>query len=331
MLEVKKIDDKIKWNNFLLNQPTQAGIFLQSAEWLDFQETVGHKTLRLAAKDEQQNISSLCGIIENKLPFHKKNFYIPRGPIESSKYNVSSILYENLLKETLRLAKQENAIFIRVEPSNTQSKIQNTKYKIQNTLHVQPEHTLVLELEKSEDDLLAAMHEKTRYNIRLAEKKNLVLKNGNLEDFWKLMKETTARDKFRPHPKKYYETMLGKINGDGKKEMRVELKIVYSGDMPLAAAIIGYFGDTATYLHGASSHEYRNLMAPYFLHWEIIKEAKKLGYKFYDFWGIDEKKWPGVTRFKKGFGGFEINYPGTFDLPINKFWYKIYNLTKKIF
>lgn len=329
MSEVKIIDDKIKWNNFLLNQPTQTGIFLQSAEWLDFQEKLGHEIYRLGMT-EGGEMSVLCGIIENKLPFNKKNFYIPRGPIENSEHQVSSILYENLLKEITQLDKQKNTVFIRLEPPNIQSKILNTKYKIQNTSHAQPEHTLVLDITKSEDELLSGMHEKTRYNIRLAEKKNLVLKDGALEDFWKLMEETTKRDGFRPYPKSTYEKMIKSISGDGKTGMRAELKIVYFENTPLAAAIVGYFGDTVTYLHGASSHEYRNLMAPYFLHWKIIGEAKKLGYKFYDFWGIDETKWPGVTRFKKGFGGFEINYPGTFDLPISKLWYKIYNLARKI-
>ncbi|MFZ5364316.1 MAG: lipid II:glycine glycyltransferase FemX [Patescibacteria group bacterium] len=325
---IERINDKKVWNDFLLNQPTQTGIFLQSSEWLDFQETAGHKIWRLAVMDNQK-ISSLCGIAETNLPFGKKYLYLPRGPIESSESLVSSILYEELIKKISQLSKK--SIFFRFEPLTAQSKIQNTKYKIQNTNPVQPEHTLVLDLAKSEDELLAAMHEKTRYNIRLSEKKNLVLKTGNIEDFWKLIEATTARDKFSSHPRKYYETMLKKISGDGKTGMRVELKIVYFENAPLAAAIVGYFGDTVTYIHGASSNENRNLMAPYFLHWQIILEAKNLGYKFYDFWGINEKKWPGVTRFKKGFGGFEITYPGTFDLPINKFWYTIYNLARKIF
>jgi lipid II:glycine glycyltransferase (peptidoglycan interpeptide bridge formation enzyme) len=69
-------------------------------------------------------------------------------------------------------------------------------------------------------------------------------------------------------------------------------------------------------------------MAPHLLHWEIIRQAKQLGYHFYDFWGIDEKKWPGLTRFKKGFGGKIIEYPGTFDLVFNKFWYQLYRLGK---
>ncbi len=316
MPEVKIIDDKTKWNNFLLNQPTQTGIFLQSAEWLDFQEKSGRKIYRLGLFDEQKNVQAACGVIQNLLPLGKKYFYIPRGPIGEP---------TALTDEIKKIAQKEGAVFLKIEPP--------AELPLPNSFRagsVQPRQTLVLDLKKSGDELLSAMHEKTRYNIRLAEKKTLVLKNGVIEDFWKLMEETTARDKFHAHPKKYYEKMLENVSGDGKNEMRVALKVVYFENHPTAAALVGYFGDTATYLHGASSHEYRNLMAPYFLHWEIIKETKNLGYKFYDFWGIDEKKWPGVTRFKKGFGGFEINYPGTFDLPINKTWYTIYNLAKKI-
>jgi peptidoglycan pentaglycine glycine transferase (the first glycine) len=320
MFLVKIIDDKSQWNNFLLSQPTQTGIFLQSAEWLDFQETMEHKIYRFGLTDNTGALQSVCGFILNNLFLNKKYFYIPHGPIGKP---------EELIDEVIKIAKKENLIFIRLEPLNNYT-LPVTHYGLSEVKHVQPKHTLALNLAKSEEELLAAMHEKTRYNIRLAEKKNLVLKNETFENFWKLMEETTGRDKFRSHPKKYYAAMLKEIKGNGKNEMRTELKIVYYENQPLAAAIVGYFGDTATYLHGASSHEYRNLMAPYFLHWEIIKESKKLGYRFYDLGGIDEKKWPGVTRFKKGFGGFEINYLGTFDLPVSKLWHKIYCLAKKI-
>jgi len=317
MFEVKKIDDNIKWNNFLLNQPTQTGIFLQSEEWLAFQEKLGRKIYRLGLVDEENNLGAICGVIQNPLPLGKKYFYVPRGPVGKP---------EVLIDEVKKTAQKDGGIFLKIEPP-----VEISLPSLLRTGPLQPRQTLILDLTKSEEELIAAMHEKTRYNIRLSEKKNLILKTGTADNFWKLMEETTKRDEFRAHPKKYYEKMLEGIAGDGKNKMRVELKIVYLNGTPLATAIIGYFGDTATYFHGASSYEYRNLMAPYFLHWEIIKEAKKLGYKYYDFWGIDEKKWPGVTRFKKGFGGFEISYPGTFDLPINKLWYKIYNLAKKLF
>ena len=88
--------------------------------------------------------------------------------------------------------------------------------------------------------------------------------------------------------------------------------------------------NTAYYLHGAMDREYKSLMAPYFMHWEIIKKLKVEGCKLYDFWGIDAKKWPGVTRFKLGWGGDQKEYPGSFDLVISKFWYFIYGLARKI-
>lgn len=99
--------------------------------------------------------------------------------------------------------------------------------------------------------------------------------------------------------------------------------------MPIAGALTLTYGDTAYYLHGAMDREYRNLMAPHFMHWEIMKLYKHEGFGYYDFWGIDARKWPGVTRFKLGFGGREIEYPGSFDLPISKFWYVVYTMARK--
>jgi lipid II:glycine glycyltransferase (peptidoglycan interpeptide bridge formation enzyme) len=94
-----------------------------------------------------------------------------------------------------------------------------------------------------------------------------------------------------------------------------------------------YCGDTATYLHGASSNDARNLMAPYALHWAIIRHAKDKGCSRYDLWGIsDDPKsgWAGITRFKRGWGGKEVCAPGTFDLPISNFWYNVYRLARRM-
>ena len=101
-------------------------------------------------------------------------------------------------------------------------------------------------------------------------------------------------------------------------------------DKPIAGAILLTYGDTVYYLHGAMDRDYKSWMAPYLMHWEIIKWAKKQGYHYYDFWGIDTSRWPGVTRFKLGFGGQQVEYPGSFDMPISKFWYFAYNLAGRI-
>ena len=103
----------------------------------------------------------------------------------------------------------------------------------------------------------------------------------------------------------------------------------------VAANIMCFFGDTANYLHGASSNKHRDVMAPHLLQWKAVCDAKKDGFKYYDFWGIapnDDPKhgWAGVTRFKKGFGGEQVNYPGTFDMVVSKKWYLIYKVFRFI-
>jgi len=322
--------EKELWNDFAANYPT--GSVLQSYEWGELKACFGWRPIRLVL-EEAGKIVAGAAILKKEIPYINHSlYYAPRGLlVDFTKRDQLHDLLEAIEKE----ADRDHAISLKIDPEVSAfdaivtGNLRNAGF-IRAAKQIQPRATFIINLDRPLDELLAGFEEKTRYNIRLAEKKNLVLKTGVLEDFWKLMEETTARDKFHAHPKKYYEKMLEKLAGDEKNKMRVKLKVAYFENQPTATAIVGYFGDTATYLHGASSHEYRNLMAPYFLHWEIIKEAKNLGYKFYDFRGIDGAKWPGVTRFKKGFGGFEINYPGTFDLPINKLWYTIYNLARKI-
>jgi lipid II:glycine glycyltransferase (peptidoglycan interpeptide bridge formation enzyme) len=194
---------------------------------------------------------------------------------------------------------------------------------IRRSLDVQVSKTIILDLSKTEDKLLKEMHQKTRYNIRLAEKKGVKIREaaeGEFEKFWELMSQTVNRDGFRLHEKDYYEKM---IEVDGVKLFlgEAENKILCSG-------IFSFFGDTAVYLHGASSNENRELMAPHILQWELARRAKALGFKYYDFFGVDEKKWPGVTRFKRGFGGKEVNYPGTFDVIFDIFKYDGYKVLR---
>jgi lipid II:glycine glycyltransferase (peptidoglycan interpeptide bridge formation enzyme) len=112
--------------------------------------------------------------------------------------------------------------------------------------------------------------------------------------------------------------------------MKVDLVMAYDKEKPIAGAIMMTYGDTCYYLHGASDYEHRSLMAPYALHWENIKYLKKNNIKYYDFWGIDAKKWPGVTRFKLGWGGDTKENPGSFDFVVSRVWYLVYSLARKI-
>jgi lipid II:glycine glycyltransferase (peptidoglycan interpeptide bridge formation enzyme) len=225
---------------------------------------------------------------------------------------------------------------------------------------VQPKNTLILDITKPEEDLLKEMKPKTRYNIRLAGKKELRIKNYELrmdnkiffkekfEEFWGLVKETSARDKFRAHNKNYYWKMMESLNGDKTKSdtascrLRAKLYLAEYDNEIVAANIVLYFGDLAVYLHGASSNKHRNVMAPYLLQWRQILDAKNAGCQKYDFWGIARSQkslksikskvndWSGITRFKKGFGGKEKNYIGAYDLIFRRREYELYKFVKKI-
>jgi len=350
-VDVSEITEKKMWNTFVAKHGPKSGAFLQSWEWGEFQKKFGRKIWRLGIM-ENTVLAGTAQIIKCPLPFRRSYLYCPRGPIINSELRITD--YELLIEKIKETAQKENTIFFRCEPT---LELQATSpacpayrtgrrqagYKLQKTTPIQPPQTLLLDLTKSEGDLLAAMHHKTRYNIRLAERHGIAIHRTRLTDpemlkedfeiFWNLLSKTSGRDGFRPHPKNYYWQILNTLIPQPAGSTPTPNVALYSAkyqNKTLATNLIMFFGETVTYLHGASSEEDRNVMAPYLLHWHIIKEAKRLGYKFYDFWGIDETKWPGVTRFKKGFSGIEVAYLGTFDLPINKTWHKIYCLAKKI-
>ena len=343
-------NEQSEWNDFVLQN---GGSFLQSFEWGEFQESLGRKVWRI------KNDFFQALIIQHRLPFGRSYLYCPRGPIIT---NNTQQTINNFLEEIKKIVKQEGAIFLRVDPEwgIEDGNILNKFGFRKSFKEIQPKRTLILDLVKSENDILAEMHQKTRYNIRVAERHGIKILNPkseirkksqiqnpndqNFETFWKLLQQTAKRDKFRPHPEEHYQKLLkilseveppkevgppdivltlGDPTSQNKKAIAKLFLADYQGKV-IAVNILIFFGKRATYLHGASDFEYRNLMAPYLLHWQQILEAKKLGCSEYDFWGIDEKKWPGLTRFKKGFGGKELEYIGAWDLVFDKKLYQVY-------
>jgi len=308
--------------------------FLQTIEWLNFQKEVGHKVWRfLSASSGQVNDGPIrANIIKYKLPFGKSYLYIPHGP-EINFDNIKSGLKNelaNFIKYLKDLAREEGAIFIKIEPlSDVVMELLHVKRMRRSNKQIQPYKTVVLDLTLPEEHLLGKMHTKTRYNIKVAEKHAIIIKSSqDVNEFWKLMQKTTKRDRFSSHPKVYYQKLMDHFNHD---DMKVDLVMAYHNNKAVAGAILMTHGDTCYYLHGASDYEYRAMMAPYALHWDIIKYLKNNGVKYYDFWGIDAIKWPGVTRFKLGWGGDQKEYPGSFDLVISRLWYFGYSLARRIF
>jgi len=283
--------------------------FLQSDIWADFQSSLNRKTWRV---DDVL-------VIKHNLPLHRNYLYSPHLYFLS--FNEQSRFGEWLEKIRI-IAKKEDAIFLKLEFKDSIDKESLKKFKFKKSTNIQFQKTIILDVTKSGQELLRQMHQKTRYNIRLTEKKGIEIKKGSryFDNFWKLLKDTAKKGGFHTHLKEHYRKMLN-IPG-------VELFVAIYNKKIIVANIVMFYKETAIYLHGASDYQYRNLMAPYLLQWQQILEAKERGCSEYDFWGIDEKKWPGVTRFKRGFGGKEIVYPGAYDLVFQPTWYRIYKLAK---
>lgn len=340
--------------------------FLQSHDWTLFQESLGRKSLHFnffMEKDIPPDDKMVANFYFYKLPLFGGYWYCPRGPIGGG------AALEIFLKDFSNFSKnfsnsKPKPLFVRMEfchPHTEElvSKIKNLGFeKAPHTM--QPEKTSILNLALSEEDLLKVMQSKTRYNIKVAQKNNIEVRElDSIEPFLELLHETSSRNKFHLHPDSYYGRLFSFFSGSEKpiganphtlpqnkepnghanpdqnigdkilnsaKGVGVKIFGAFLGNTLLAADMVIFYGKRATYLHGASSSDHRNLMAPYLLHWEIMKNAKKSGFSEYDLWGIDEKKWPGATRFKEGFGGKEVEYIGSYDFSINNIGYKIYKI-----
>ncbi|MBI5793858.1 peptidoglycan bridge formation glycyltransferase FemA/FemB family protein [Candidatus Uhrbacteria bacterium] len=300
--------EKNAWNRFVLEHGPRSGRFLQSWEWGECQQAMG-ETVRREVYEEQGKVAGVGQWIDRKVPLFGGYRFCPKGPIGP-----------------MRLTSDQ--MFLRVEPQ-TDEFLSHAK----KSIDVNPAHTLITDLRQSEDELLAHMHEKTRYNIRVATRHELVidLHHGSLDDVWPLFRETSQRGSFRLHIKQYYESMLQNLQGSS---CSVFCAVAQTSGAPLAATIMVDFGDTRTYLHGASSNGHRNFMAPYLLHWELMRDAKSCGQRFYDWWGVAPQSappnhpWTGISRFKRGFGGEEVASPGTYDIVHQPFRYQLYSLSR---
>lgn len=325
------------WDGFLLRHSPES--FLQSFAWGEFQIAAGHAVRRFAL-GEGTEILAVASIVEYRLPLGFCYWYLPRGPVVASQLPAEkrNAIWSHLLGQIRSAAKKQRVIFLRLDPalvveSGTASEISAERLGLQLVSgSVQPKDTLVLDLTKKEEELLADMKPKTRYNLRLAEKKGVQViategSGPDFEDFWRLMEETSARDGIVSHPRSYYARMLRTLNA-AEGALRCRLYLAKFEGKVIAANIVLHFGTYAVYLHGSSSDAQRNLMAPYLLQWRQIMDAKGAGCRIYDFWGITvdnaNPRWAGITRFKKGFAGEEVSYAGVYDLPLRQFAYALY-------
>jgi len=321
-----------KWDTFVKHQAADFGL-LQAWSWGEFQEGLSKFFFRLAVVDEKSNILAVAQVIKIDLPLAKNYLYIPRGPILLRDDKLNQKLLELLFTEIKKLASSEGAIFLRLDPAWEDSQInQQTLSKLGFIFQgqVQPKQTLIIDLTKSEKTLLAEMKPKTRYNIKVAEKHQIAIDSGPdyFDDFWRLNFQTYGRHRLKSHRRHYFKTLIDILGRSGKSPITLWVA-QYQGRV-IAAQIMAKFNDWSVYLHGASDYNYRSKMAPYLLQWQVIRGAKKAGCQYYDFWGVDQIKWPGLTRFKKCFSPATdfTTYLGAWDEVYRRFWYNIYKVFK---
>jgi lipid II:glycine glycyltransferase (peptidoglycan interpeptide bridge formation enzyme) len=298
---------------------------LQSIEWGKFREKTGVKVVRI--NDLQLTI--------HPIPHTKYTIgYLPRGPLPT----------KEIIHKLKQIGKSENCILIQLEPNIIDT--EGSKAEIKNLGLISAAHplltkcTFILDLTKSEEELLKNMHPKTRYNIRVAEKKGVKItednSNKSFEAYLKLTKETTRRQKFYAHSENYHRLMWESLKTQNPEGLTARLFTAIYNNEILVAWIVFVLGDTLYYPYGASSSNYREVMASNLMMWEVIKFGKKLGLKQFDMWGAmgpnpDTKDpWYGFHRFKEGYGGKLTEFIGSFDLVINRKMYIAYQIVDKL-
>jgi len=334
-MKLQEITDQKAWDAFVSAQPYAQ--FSQSWAWGELQRARGREVKRFMVVEGEQGTRNkgqvACQFVRQPGKFGLGYWFATRGPVFGTE-DVEK--QKELMRAILHCVQNDKrfggfTLFSRFEPAIVH-RVDLTSLGFVRTHSMSPATTLDIDLRKSEEELLADMHPKTRYNIRVAQKHGVTVRLAKSEEdvqaFLRLMVETAERDGIVSQPLAYLRLTYEMLSKHGICRLRLA---EYQGNI-LAANMDVLYGDTYTYLHGASSSEHRNVMAPYLLQWEAIQTARAEGHHFYDFWGCNPEdendpyfkpRWQGITRFKRGWGGRITDYAGTWDLPR---WPSVYRM-----
>jgi len=323
----------------LVNHP------LQSWEWGEFKASQGAVVRRFGIF-QKNKLKGGFQVFFHRLPGTSFTVgYFPRGPLPT----------QSMIKKIFSVAKKEKALLVRFEPDLNWRYWQNNRGKLSPTptrerkialakmgLRKAPRsvldpYTFVLNLRLSEEKILANMHHKTRYNIRLARRKGVTVKEESnqtgLAIFIRLLfEETVKRQGFYLHNPEYFRKLWRILSPAGMVRI---LLASYKGDV-LAAWMLFKWKDTLYYPYGASSSRLRQVMASNLICWEAIRLGKKLGCRYFDLWGglgpqaDPSHPWYGFHRFKLGYGGDLVEKVGSWDLVVNPYLYPVYNTAEKL-
>jgi len=335
-MNISEINSKAEWDDFVIK--TDPDSFLHSWNWGGVNKNTGEKIWRLGFFDGEK-IEAAVLII--KVKARRGTFlFVPHGPIVADEKNMIKII-EELKTYLVKLGKKEKAAFVRISPLLLKSEenlqiFRDLDFRDAPIHMMHPEKTWILDIGKDEETLMREMKKNHRNLIRRAEKDGVTIEMSDSEEslkaFYDIHMETVERHHFVPFSYEYIKSEMEAFRRDDRIKIfnaRYEGKIISS-------AIVVFYGDEAFYHHGASSSEYARVPSSYLALWEAICEAKRRGIRKFNFYGIvdDNPKhpWFGLSRFKKGFGGYEVNLVHCQDLPLNWKYYITYfiELIRKI-
>ncbi len=321
-MEIKILSENIdpKIYNLSVSHP------LQSYEWGEAKKSIGNKIIRIS----DSNTNYLMTI--HNIPHTSyKIGYIPRSPM----------LSEGLISYLIDYCQRHKIIYIKIEPyiklSEADSKIYDSyQGKIIKSPHpLFPEWTNILDITISEEELLKKMKPKTRYNINLAIRKGVVVREESGEKgfaiFSKLYFETCERQKYYGHSEEYHRKVW-----EALKNSIAHIIIAYFNNEPLAAYELFHFGKGIYYPYGGTSETHRNLMGANLIMWEAIRLGKRLGAEYFDMWGSlapsydTNHDWSGFTKFKEGYGGNFTHLIGSYDIIADRLLYNSMNFLHRI-
>ncbi|MFY9365982.1 MAG: peptidoglycan bridge formation glycyltransferase FemA/FemB family protein [Brevefilum fermentans] len=302
---------------------------LQTRPWGELKSAYGWKPYYV----QNQDLGAL--VLFRRLPLGLSIGYLPRGPVGNGDWAA-------FWTEIDALCRKERAVFLRVEPDIWEPLPPGFAQErmpgfVQAHQTIQPPRTILIDLQQDDDALLKSMKPKTRYNIRLAQRKDVIVQpSDDIGSFHRMMLTTGERDAFGVHSRDYYQRaydIFAPLDA-------CALLIAEFRGQPLAGLMVFAHGSTAWYFYGASTNEERNRMPSYLLQWEAIQWAKRKGCTVYDLWGVpdyaeeeleeafldrSEGLW-GVYRFKRGFGGQLCRTIGAWDKVYQPLLYKLYQL-----
>jgi lipid II:glycine glycyltransferase (peptidoglycan interpeptide bridge formation enzyme) len=343
------------WNELIASLPLAH--LLQTWEWSQVKNKYGWQAMPFVWQDEKGKPCAAAMVLKRSLPvagFAKKMcvLYIPKGPLLDWS---NATLRLRVLKDLCAFAKRQGSIFIKIDPDvvlgtgvpgeadavemdggkSVKSELEACGWRFSQD-QIQFRNTVLVDLARSEKDMLSCMKQKTRYNIHLAQKKGVTVSVGTVEDLprmYRMYAETSVRDGFLIREEGYYQTVwrgfMGIAPSVNSQQPFTEPLIAEVGREMVAAVSIFYFAGHAIYLFGMSRQAHREKMPNYLLQWEAMRRAKALGCQVYNLWGAPDEfiesdgLW-GVFRFKEGLGGVVSRTLGAWDFTPNPLLYRMY-------